>query len=518
MTAVHEAGHAAAASTTARLEVSDLSKTFGRSRVLKHASIAVAPGEVHALLGQNGSGKSTLIKVLSGLHRPDPGAVVRIDGTEVPQPLTPAGISARGLTIVHQSLGLVPGHTVTENVRLGQLRGRGWSRLIRWSHERERAVAALAALHADIDPDRMVDQLPMGQRATVAIARAMQGIVPGRGCIVLDESTQSLPRDVLPGFYATVRRLAAQGTSILIVSHRLDEVLQLASRVTVLRDGEVTAAGAPTAGMSEAALARVILGRELVGFVPHRRTAELRDAPAPAARLRDVRGATVAGVDLEIAPGEVVGVTGATDSGSEELPYLVAGVRPAVAHGHLEVAGGGTVDLAGAGVSATTAIGVALVPSDRANEGIAVTMTALENVTLPRVKRRAQRGLLRRGWQQREFDDACARLSVTPPEPDLEASAFSGGNQQKLLLAKWLLSRPALLVLHEPTQAVDVGARAEILRAVGRAADEGSAVLLSSIEAQDLALVCDRVLVLADGRIARELHAPMTADDILAAT
>lgn len=505
-----------------RVEVSTLSKTFGRTRVLKDVHLAVRPGEVHGLLGQNGSGKSTVIKVLSGLYRPDPGARVLVDGQEIPQPITPTGISRRGLTIVHQTLGLLPGHSVTENIRLGQLRGRGWKRLIDWQHERSRAVETLQSMHADIDPDRLVDHLHMGQRATVAIARALQATVPGEGCIVLDESTQSLPREVLPDFYATVRRLADAGTSVLIVSHRLDEVLQLADRVTVLRDGAVAASALSTAGLSEPELAKVILGRQLVGFVPHGKTAtrpaESEDADSgDAVRLEGVRGSTVAPLDLAIRRGEVVGVTGATESGFEELPYLVAGVRPGDAGGAL-VIGSRRVDLAGAGVTTLTTAGVALVPADRANEGVALQLTALENLTVPRVRSRARHGLLRRGWQREEFDEACSWLSLTPPDPDLETASFSGGNQQKLLLAKWLLSRPTLLVLHEPTQAVDVGARADILRAVGRAADEGASVLLSSIEAQDLALVCDRVLVMSQGRVVREIRAPMTPDDILHVT
>lgn len=498
-----------------RVAISNLSKTFGRTKVLRAAGLSVRPGEIHGLLGQNGSGKSTLIKVLSGLHTADPGAVLQVDGADVPRPITPTGISKLGVTIVHQTLGLLPGHSVTENIRLGQLRRRGWKRLISWGYERSEAVKTLEALHADIGPDRLIDQLHMGQRATVAIARALQGIVPGQGCVILDESTQSLPREVLPDFYRMVRRLADAGTAILIVSHRLDEVLELADRVTVLRDGEVTAAGLSTSGLTEAELAKVILGRQLVSFTPHGRSTEPR--PERVLEVRRLTGTTVSGLDLDLRPGEIVGVTGATEAGSEELPYLLAGVKQREVSGTVRL-DGQLIDLSRVGVEGVQRAGIALVPADRANEGIAVGMTALENVTLPRVKSRSTGGWLRREWQRREFDEACKMLSVTPANPDLEAGSFSGGNQQKLLLAKWLLGRPVLLLLHEPTQAVDVGARADILRAIGRAADAGAAVLVSSIEANDLALVCDRVLILQGGRLAREVHAPMTADDILRVT
>ncbi len=455
-----------------RLEVSDVSKTFGRTTVLRGATLSVRPGEVHGLLGQNGSGESTLTKILSGLHRPDPGGRILVDGSEVHQPISPSSTGALGLTFVHQSLGLLPGHTVAENIRLGQLRGRGWKHLIDWSHERSRALETLADLHADIDPDRLVDRLPMGERATVAIARALQSMVPGQGCIILDESTQSLPREVLPDFFATVRRLADAGTSVFIVSHRLDEVLSIADRVTVLRDGAVTASGLEARGLSEDQLAAVILGRQLVGFTPHQRShtatgdAAAGDPARATVRLRGVSGASVAGLDLDLLPGEVVGVTGTTESGHEELPYLLAGVRQGVARGSLEV-DGVTTDLAGAGVSTALRAGVALVPADRPGEGIAVTMTALENVTVPRVVSRSTGGVLRRRWQEEEFQRAVEELSITPADPDLEAASFSGGDQQKLLFAKWLLSGPRLLVLHEPTQAVDGAVDAQLHLAGG---------------------------------------------------
>ena len=500
----------------ARLAVRHLSKTFGPVKVLRDVSFTVQPGEIHGLLGQNGSGKSTVIKILSGLYRPDPGAEIAIDGDDVPQPITPSAISKRGLTIVHQSLGLLPGHTVTENIRMGQLRRHGWTRLISWSYERTQAVATLQSLHAKIDPDRLIDQLHMGQRATVAIARALQGIVPGQGCVILDESTQSLPREVLPDFYATVRRLAQAGTSILIVSHRLDEVLALADRVTVLRDGEVAAEGLSTAELTEARLAKVILGRKLVGFTPHGRSSA-QPMHEDAVRIRGLTGELVTGVDIDLAPGEVVGLTGSTECGSDEVPYLLAGALQREAAGTVEI-DGERLNLTRTNVESAQRAGIALVPADRANEGLAMTLTAMENVTVPRVKLRSGRGFLKGAWQRSEFQDACALLAVTPNDPDLVASSFSGGNQQKILLAKWLLGRPRVLLLHEPTQAVDVGARADILRAVGRAADAGTAVLLSSIEAQDLALVCDRVLVMRGGRVVRELHAPMSAEEILQAT
>jgi ribose transport system ATP-binding protein len=502
-----------------RLEMDHVSKSFASNTVLRDVGLEVLPGEIHALLGQNGSGKSTLIKVLSGLYKPDVGAVIRVDGQDMPQPVSPVRILDLGLTIIHQSLGLIPGHSVTENIRMGKLSRRRFGRFIDWKYERRQAVETLESMQSDIDPDRLVDQLLVGQRATVAIARALQVIVPGTGCVVLDESTQSLSREVLPEFYETIRRLARQGTSIVIVSHRLDEVLALADRVTILRDGEVTAAGISTHEMSESQLSRHILGRQLTSFsrddlAPTESTTKSRTAQE--VNLRGVRGRILDGVDIDIAPGEIVGVTGATESGHEELPYVITGAQPG-GSGTVQV---GTVKLAihGLSVENSLATGTVLVPTDRAGQGLAVDERAISNVTLPRVGPKSPRGILRSRWQDDEFTAACEMLSITPADPELLAGSFSGGNQQKLLLAKWLLHDPSFLVLHEPTQAVDVGARADILRAISVAAAQGTAILLSSIEAQDLALICDRVIVLDQGRIVRELHRPFTAEDVLEST
>jgi len=519
MTALNGAGTVGSFATELgpRLEMVGVGKTFGRNSVLRDVSLQLRPGEIHALLGQNGSGKSTLIKILSGLYIPDAGAVIRVDGHEVEQPITPAAIMSKGLTFVHQSLGLIPGHSVMENVRLGALRRRRFGALIDWSYERRMAVDTLAHLRADIDPDRFVDLLHMGERATVAIARALQTIVPGQGCIVLDESTQSLSREVLPEFYETIRRLARAGTSVLIVSHRLDEVLELADRVTVLRDGQVVASGVEVAGLSEASLARRILGRELIGFTKPDTGPPEPGVPHGVVRFRGLRGKVLDGIDLEVARGEVVGVTGATEAGHEELPYVISGVAGGRVGGSIEIDG---VEhrLDDRTVADHLRAGVALVPSDRVGAGLAVGEEALTNLSLPRLRWPGRSRWLRSGWQKAEFDQACAMLDITPPEPSLVVSAFSGGNQQKILLAKWLLNEPTLLVLHEPTQAVDVGARADILRAISAAAARGAAVVISSIEAQDLTLICDRIIVLSEGRVARGLSSPFTAHEVLGVT
>ncbi len=495
--------------------VRGLSKTFGPARVLRDVDFTARAGEIHGLVGQNGSGKSTLIKVLSGVYPADAGSVVEIDGTRLANPVRPRELREHGLAFVHQDLGLVDELTVLENIRLGQFAVHRMSRRIDWRAERDAAQATLLRLHSDIDPSRLVSTLHPGEKAIVAIGRALQNLLPGAGCVVFDESTRALPRDLLPDFYATVQRLAATGTAIILVSHRLDEVLSLTDRVTVLQDGRVVAGDQVTSALTEASLARLLLGRE-IEMLEDRAPSAPTDRPRAATVLkaRDLHGEFLHGVDLDLAPGEVLGVTGSASSGHAELPYVLGGVTPK-ARGTVEAVNR-TFRLP-AQPGQLIAAGVVLVPEDRAEEGLAVELSAQDNLTLPRARGRG-RLMLRSGWQADEFGEAVAMLGIVPARRDLPCSSFSGGNQQKILLAKWLLNRPEVLLLNEPTQAVDVGARIDILRAIRAAADRGVGVVIASIEAQDLAAVCDRVLVFRDGVVAAELTTDLNAHDITAAT
>ena len=500
---------------TAWVSVRGLSKTFGPATVLHDVAFEVRAGEVHGLVGQNGSGKSTLIKVLSGVYPADAGAEIDVNGTRLSNPVRPVELRRHGLSFVHQDLGLVDECTVLENIRLGQFSVRPVSRRIDWAAEATAATQTLARLHSTIDPSRLVSTLPAGDKAIVAVGRALQSIIPGSGCVVFDESTRALPREVLPDFYATIRRLAASGTAVIIVSHRLDEVLALADRVTVLQDGRVVAGGRSTQGLTESALAHLLLGRE-VGLLEERSAepARARSGGGMSLRARGITASTLRSVDFDVRAGEVVGVTGATGSGHHELPYVLAGASPdatgTVTIGEREF----TLPVSSPGQM--MAAGVALVPEDRADDGLAVGLTAEENLTLPRVRSRGRR-YLRSDWQADEFRQAVEMLGIVPVQRHLPISAFSGGNQQKVLLAKWLLNRPAVVLLHEPTQAVDIGARMDILRAIRATAALGVGVVVVSIEPQDLAAVCDRVMVLRDGVPAAELTSEVTASAITAA-
>ncbi|GIM89989.1 sugar ABC transporter ATP-binding protein [Paractinoplanes toevensis] len=470
----------------------------------------MAPGELHALVGQNGSGKSTLIKILTGYHAPDAGSRMLIDEAEVALPISAAERRRHGLSVVHQSLGLVESRTVTENLRLGRLEATRFGRRVRWSAERQAAAAVLARLGSAVRPTALVGDLSAEDRATVAIGRALQDHRPGRGLIVFDESTRALTRDALTRFYAQLRRVMADGASVLMISHRLEEVLDHADRVSVLRDGELVLAGAGTGDTSEAELTRAMLGRSISVA---RQQGDAGNPPdsATAVRVRDLEG-----VDLEIRRGEIVGVTGLVGSGYERIPYLLAGTA-AVRSGTLTI-GARTFALPETSPVALMKAGVALIPEDRVQQGLALGLSVRQNITVPRLTAVGRAWWTGTAWQTAEVDEFVGALDIRPPDPEVPVGSLSGGNQQKVLLAKWLAGRPELLLLHEPTQAVDVGARQDIVAALRRLAATGSALLVAASDPQELAILCDRVLVIRDGRIAVELTGEIDQDDIVDAT
>lgn len=495
-----------------RLSVESVSVTFGRNRVLKDVALDVRPGEIHGLIGQNGSGKSTLAKVLTGLYTPDAGARVSVDGRELRLPVRPDESRDRGVAVVHQSLGLIPESSVVENMRVGRLRGSRFWRRIDWKHERAEAARVFERLGRSVPLDAPVSSLREDERATVAIARALQDVHPGEGLIIFDESTRSLGRPSLEHFFAILDEIVSTGTAVLMITHRLEEIVDAADRVTVLRDGRVVEGGRDTAGMSEADLTALMLGRELVDL-------ETRGSPASVAgadpiRVRSVTGLNVHDVSFSVAPGEVLGLTGIGGSGYDDVPYLITGVSPAT-DGVVELPG---TTLAAPGLTPARAAeaGIALVPEGREYGGLAMSMTVAENATFPQTSRaRRPLGRIRRGEEQAMVAEWLDRLDVQPPAPQAVVGTFSGGNQQKVLMAKWLATEPTLFVLHEPTQAVDVGARHTIVSTVRKAAGDGCAVIVAGSDENELSLLCDRILVFSEGRIRQEITGAASPDDIV---
>jgi ribose transport system ATP-binding protein len=477
----------------ARLSVRALTKTFGSARVLTDVELTVRPGEVHGLAGQNGSGKSTLIKIVTGLYTPDSGAEFEVDGQPVRLPVRWPEVHAAGVSVVHQDLGLLDQLTVAENICIGGYPTTRLGRIDRGRRDRL-AAATLDRLGVPLAPGRLVGTLTAAERAEVAIARALRDHTPGSGLIILDESTRALSGADLEHIHQVLRRIAADGSSALMVSHSLPELIAVADRITVLRDGRVVGAGLPTAGLSEQDLARRMLGSTVEAVTPREDQPAAEETAQPAAvTVTGLTGPGLAEVGFSVAPGEILGVTGLPGSGYEQIPYLVTGARPATG-GQLATRDG-RVALARGSVAACLRAGVVLVPERRDRDGLAFELTVRDNISLPKLTRRGRPWFVARRWQQDDADAAVKTLDIRPGNPSILVKQLSGGNQQKVLLAKWLTAGPSLLVLHEPTQAVDIGARTEILHALQRAADTGVAVLLVSSEPEDLVATCDRILV-----------------------
>ncbi|MEC9343745.1 MAG: sugar ABC transporter ATP-binding protein [Pseudomonadota bacterium] len=486
------------------LEIENLSKRFGGAIALDGVSLHVARGEVHGLLGQNGSGKSTLIKILSGFHEPEPGGVLRLYERDVPLPLAPGQFRELGLAFVHQHLGLVPSLTVTENICLSDfatdLRWR-----IDWEGERRRVMELMAEYGLMIDPDAKIAELAQVDRCMVAIVRALDEVRSaqaghgGEGILVLDEPTPFLPRADVERLFRLVRQIVAKGASVIFVSHDVDEILEITDRATVLRDGKV-AGTTQTGGASHEDFIEMIVGRRVDAY---RLAHADRNHAGEAVVVEDLSGATVRHFSVSLASGEVLGLTGLIGAGFDEVPALLYGAQKP-RHGTLLV-DGRRFDLTSLTPEQAIAHGIAYLPADRLGTSGAGSLPVSDNMTLPSINRFLGRLGLRRDAMHGWTHEKGLAHQVKPNDPFLNLENLSGGNQQKVLLAKWLELEPRLLLLDEPTQGVDVGARQQVFSAIDRAAGQGTVVICASTDAEQLAQICNRVLVFAQGRVAAEL-------------
>jgi ribose transport system ATP-binding protein len=498
MTARGEGADAAAAGVALRLH--GLSKTFPGQRALDDVDLEVAAGEVHALVGQNGSGKSTIVKILAGYHQPDIGAVAEV--ADVPFELGSAvAATAVGLRFVHQDLGLVESMTVSDNFRMN----RKLSPLVPLRRRDDRAAArrALVALGYDIDPGATIGQLAESERTAVAVARALDGAGAGGTfpLLVLDEATASLPGPEVDRLFGALRRVAAGGTAILFISHYLDEVLTISDRVTVLRDGRrvTTERGAR---LTHERLAHLMLGRELVADAAAHTRVEVPPADSePVLTIRAVGGADLAPLSLDVHPGEVVGIAGLTGSGRDELASLLAGRIPRT----------GDVFVAGRLIPAVDPrraidAGLCYVPADRARDAMFGLSSVRENLTIADLRPFWSRGRLDTKAENRHARHWVDELDVRPARPSAVMSELSGGNQQRVVMARWFRCSPRVLVLDEPTQGVDVGSKADIHRLVDLATAEGTATIVCSSDNDELARLCSRVVVLQRGVVIADLR------------
>jgi ribose transport system ATP-binding protein len=488
------------------LEAVSWSKRFGDRLVLDDVALQIRRGEILGLIGQNGSGKSTLIKILAGAYAPESGAKLAIGGHEVAMPLKTTDTRDLGLAFVHQDLGLVGSGTVMENLRLGRFRT-GFGRRINWSSERRTVRRILDQYGIDARPDDLLCSLGPGDRALVAIARAVEQVRGEEGrqrkdndaILILDEPTPHLPRDDVEKLFDRVRELAAVGVGIVLVTHRLDELMQVTDRVSVLRDGKLVATR-DTGSFTEDELVSDILGFDLKDLYPEQPKAH---DGRTVLTLANLDGKRVTDFGLELREGETVGLTGLMEMGWEEVPYLVFGADKA-RRGKVSV-GDHEFDATRLSPRRASRHGLALVPADRIGAGIVTTATVCENMSLTTLRKYFRGGRIRQHEERSRVDALMERFEVRPADASMTISRLSGGNQQKVVLAKWLETRPRILLLHEPTQGVDIGAKAQIFNLLKDATDRGIAVVYASSEWEDLAHICDRVLVFRDGVVVAEI-------------
>jgi rhamnose transport system ATP-binding protein len=473
------------------LEVREIEKAFPGVRALSGVSFDVRPGEVHALLGENGAGKSTLIKIVSGVYQPDSGAIL-IDGRET-RFATPEDAKRAGVATIYQELLLFPELTVAENIFLGHAPLAGFGR-IDWAAMRAKAEALLASLEIDdLAADQIVGALSVGNRQRVEILRALSHEAR---ILIMDEPTAALTESDVTRLFDIVRRLKGRGVGIVYISHRLDEIFAIADRVTVLRDG--TYVGARQVAETNAAeLVQMMVGRRIDNLFPK----TVVPVGGPVLEARDiVRRPMTKSVSLTVRAGEIVGLAGLVGSGRSELAQTLFGITPAES-GEIRLMGESVkIDSAESG----RARGIAYVPEDRGVQGLVRAMSVLHNFSLSALGALSRLGFIDRSAERHMAEQGIRRFSVKTSSVEEIAGHLSGGNQQKIVLGKWLANNPKLLILDEPTRGIDVGAKAEIHRLMGELAAAGVAILMISSELPEVLGMSDRVLVMREGRLVAE--------------
>ena len=478
------------------LDARALRKTFAGGLALDGVDLRIGAGEIHALLGENGSGKSTLIKIVSGYHRPDPGSVVELGGERLHFG-DPASSARLGARFVHQELGLVETSSILDNLavvvgfptRLGT---------IRRSAARNLTRTALARVDLDLDPDTLISALSPAQKTGVAVARALLPVGTSEAkLLVLDEPTARLPEQEVARLLSLVRAVAANGVGVLYVTHRLDEVFDVAHTASVLRDGHKVFEG-PVASLTRERLLGHLFGIARPKAVRHEDSSNgevLLD-------VRNVHSEALANVSFVVRSGEVVGVAGITGSGRDALCATLFGARPRDT-GEVQVAGR---RVAAGRPTAAMERGVAYVPAERKIQGVFLGLTARENIAIGDLPRFWRLPILRRGAEAAATSGWFERFDIRPGAGNERlVSTFSGGNQQKIVFGKWFQREPVLFLLDEPTQGVDVSAKGELHRCLADAAANGAAVLMSSSDTDELTSACSRVIVLRNGALIAEL-------------
>ena len=486
------------------LQLSDIRKSFGAVRALKGVSFDLQPGEVHALLGENGAGKSTLIKVITGAHSPDDGTLT-VDGESL-RSLTPSRARELGIACIYQQPALFPDLSVAENIGLRLKKTSAFAK-VKHAEQRSLALDLLKRVGAEISPDAEVRELSMPEQQLVEIACALGS---GAKIVIMDEPTASLTQKEQHLLFGVVRDLRANGVGVVYISHRLEEIFALADRVTVLRDGESVGTH-PVKDLTEAAMIQLMVGREVAALYPPAES----EPGAVVLSLKNLgcSASGVRGIDLEVRAGEIVGMAGLVGAGRTELARILFGITPADS---------GQITLNGKPLTLTSpreaiSHGIAYVPEDRRRHGVILEMPIAHNITM------AVHPVLFPGtWLRFKAETAMAKdfirdLGIKAYGPDAPGGSLSGGNQQKVSVSRWLATKPKLLILDEPTQGVDVGAKSEIHKIIRNLAKEGLAVLMISSDLPEVLGMSDRIAVMREGTITAVLPGDADAHDVMAA-
>jgi rhamnose transport system ATP-binding protein len=485
------------------LQLTGITKSFAGVHALKGVSFDLRAGEIHGLVGENGAGKSTLIKIITGAHQPDSGTI-EIDR----QPVIhndPVRSRALGVAVIYQKPALLPDLTVAENIALG-LEGRGAWRRVDWSSRRARAKELLARVGSTISPKAPVHSLSMPEQQLVEIARALGA---NARILILDEPTASLSDREVERLLQVLRDLRSQGVGIIYISHRLEELHQIADRVTVLRDGS-SIATRPISEVTPAELIRLMVGREITAIFP-KQTVEIGQAVLELHTL-GCRASGVRDISFEVRAGEIVGLAGLVGAGRTELARILFGLTPADE---------GEIVWYGKPVKVTSPaqaveLGIAYVPEDRRRHGVILEMPVATNATLAVLNQISSYGWINFHHERSLAADYVKRLQVKTASLATPVGDLSGGNQQKVAISRWLATQPKLLILDEPTQGIDVGAKAEIHRLMGELAGAGMAILMISSELPEILGMSDRIIVMRAGAIAGMLNrAEATQERIL---
>jgi len=489
----------------ALIHIEGVSKTFGDQRALDDVTLEIEPGEVHALVGENGSGKSTLIKILSGFHQPDKGSRVTVAG----EPLDlgkPAESHRRGMRFVHQNLGIIEEFDAVDNMGIGSgyLTGPVWT--VKRAEQRDRARELLSQIGVEVDLDVPASKLRPVERSAIAIARALDAQGGEVRLLVLDEPTAALPPLEVEALFRVVRDIAARGVSVLYVSHRLDEIRSIADRVSVLRDGRFQGTFA-AAGMSRDDIVQHILGHGL-----ERSSADEWETPAAGAGQRRDAGLVVSdlhttflrGLSFEVGRGEIVGFAGLDGSGRDELAGALGGAVPA--RGRVADGDGSFTERLNA--RQLRKLGIALVLPNWHGASAVKEFDLRENISLATLSASARFGIVDHGAEMEQAMTWLRDVDVRPPDPSKPYGELSGGNKQKVIVARWLATHPKSLVLDDPTSGVDIGARHQIYDLVRAQARRGLSTVICSSDLEDLVELCDRVICLVEGVATEELSGP----------